>query len=112
MATKQINYILPEFVFLDGQSHLGNTLEERTVVMHVRTASLFEVIHMSNVIISEFKARTWDIQYINPLLANIEDIKLLLHYTSAEDEQLEDVVMKLKEWYFEYLLWEDKNIIE
>jgi hypothetical protein len=111
MATKQINYTLPEFVFLDGQSHLGDTLEDRTVVLHVMSATLFEIIHMNNILISEFKARSWDIQFINPLIAGIEDIKVLLHYTSVEDEQLEKIVAKLKNWYFDYLLWEDKNIL-
>ncbi len=111
MATKQINYILPEFVFLDGESPLGDILEDRTVVMHVQTASVFEVIHMNNVIISEFKARNWDWQYINSLIPYIEDIKLLLHFTTAEDEQLEQVVLKLRDWYFEYLFWKDNKFI-
>jgi hypothetical protein len=114
MTNKLIDYTLPEFVFLDGNSPEGDTLEERTVVLHVRTASVFEVIHIDNVVVSKMKfdVKQWDIQYINPLISYIEDIKILLHYTFAENDQLEEIILKLKEWYFNYLKWEDNNINE
>ncbi len=113
MTSKLIDFALPEFVFLDGNAPDGDTLEERTVVLHTRTASVFEIIHMDSIVAwkTNYDTKQWDIQYINSLTAYIEDIKILLHYTFADDEQLETVISKLKEWYFAYLLWEDNNIL-
>lgn len=113
MNTKLIDYALPEFVFLDGNAPDGDTLEDRTVVLHTRTASVFEIIHIDNIVVSKMKfdVKQWDTQYINSLTAYIEDIKILLHYSFADDDQLEAVIPKLKEWYFAYLLWEDNNIL-
>lgn len=42
--TKLLNLDLPEFVFLDGNSHQGDTLEQRTVLMHIRTMTVLEVL--------------------------------------------------------------------
>lgn len=40
---KQIELNLPEWVFWDAHSHEGNLLGDRTIIEHVRSASVFEV---------------------------------------------------------------------
>lgn len=50
-----IEYTLPEWVFLDGKSHQGNTLKNRTVILHTRSATVIEVIcHHGIIAHSEF----------------------------------------------------------
>ena len=41
-----VNYKLPECVILDGESHQGNTLKGRTVIQHVRSYTVLEVVAM------------------------------------------------------------------
>lgn len=44
-----INFALPEFAFLDGNSHEGNTLEGRTVIQHIRSYTIMEALALDEV---------------------------------------------------------------
>lgn len=44
MAKEIIDLTLPPIVFLDGWSADGDTLEGRTVLLHVRSASVVEIL--------------------------------------------------------------------
>ena len=107
---KMINYTLPEFVFLDGNTHTGNSLENRTVIQHIRSYSIFEVIALDEVLTSDFKAKSYEFEYKNNF-GIVEKHLLLLHFSLAENEELEEVFAKTAKWYKAYLNWEDQNII-
>jgi hypothetical protein len=108
---KEINFKLPEFVFLDGKNHLGDTMEHRTVIQHIRTASIFEVIDLQETIEFNLNCETFKFQYKHPA-GVIEEHLLALHFSLAEDEELEEIFKKVAKFYCNYLSWEDGNIIE
>lgn len=78
-------YTLPEWAFLDAHSHLGNLLEARTVINHIRSASIIEIIDrdkdgfipVENVVMYNFK-------YIRP--DGIERLSAILHYCATLDK--------------------------
>lgn len=108
---KAIKLTLPSFAFLDGSSPKGDTLESRTVILHVRSASVLEFFHdevllKDNVISKQFI-------YINRY--GIEElITCAVHYfTLVEEKELiiSEIVEPAIEWYKQYLDWEDNNIV-
>ena len=109
---KAINLTLPAFAFLDGNSPKGDTLESRTVILHVRSASVLEFFHdevllKDNVISKQFS-------YINRY--GVEElITCAVHYSPlVEDAELilSEIVEPATEWYKQYLDWEDINIVK
>lgn len=44
MTGKKIELTLPAFAFLEDSGHDGNTLEGRNVIMHIRSASVVEIL--------------------------------------------------------------------
>lgn len=108
---KAINLTLPAFAFLDGSSPKGNTLENRIVLLHVRTASVLEFFHdevllKDNVISKQFI-------YINRY--GIEELIICaIHYSLLiEDKEfiLSEIVEPAIEWYRQYLVREEMNIV-
>ncbi|MCD8176727.1 MAG: hypothetical protein LUE98_04605 [Tannerellaceae bacterium] len=45
---KMIDLTLPEWLFLDGNTHEGRTLGNRTVILHVRSATVIEIFDREN----------------------------------------------------------------
>ncbi len=108
---KAIELTLPSFAFLDGNCPQGDTLENRIVLLHVRTASVLEFFHdevllKDNVISKQFI-------YINRY--GIEELIICaVHYSLlVEDKEfiLSVIVDPAIEWYRQYLDWEDTNIV-
>lgn len=106
-----INYTLPEFCFLDANSHEGNQLEHRTVLQHIRSYTILEVIALEDVAISNFTTATYDFEYKNSF-GITEKHKFVLHFSLAEEYQLQEIFQKSAKWYCDYLTWEDNNIID
>ena len=107
---KMTNYTLPEFVFLDGTSHLGNSLEGRDVLVHIRSNTILEIVALDKVLISDFKSKTYEFTYKNHFGVT-EHHLFAIHLTLAEDDDLPDIFKKCEKWYCDYLKWEDRNII-
>lgn len=112
---KTINYTLPEFAFLDGNSHEGDTLEGRTVIQHLLTHTVMEVVDLSELKVYSFSKPTFEFEYVNKF-AVVEKHMLVLHFSVFHDigeidnEQLKDIFEKSAIWYCDYLAWEDSNI--
>lgn len=105
-----IDYSLPEFVFLDGNSHSGDSLEGRTVVMHVRSNTIIDVIALHEVSDMRLECITHTFTYTNAAGATERHL-LALHFTLAEEDDLPGIFNKVSSWYCNYLKWEDNNII-
>jgi hypothetical protein len=108
---KMTDYTLPEFCFLEAHQHQGNLLDHRTVLQHIRSYTILEVVHLEEVFTSQFKegVRTFEFTHTN-LMGIKESILFLVHFTLAEQADLEDIFQKCKDWYCDYLNWEDGNI--
>lgn len=114
MNMKMINYNLPEFCFLDGNSHEGNALQDRTVIQHVRSYSVFDVIDLSKIAEHEIKAETYHFTYVNTL-GEKERHMLVLHFSLSFEpgsQELNALFEKTADWYCKYLEWEDRNILD
>jgi len=107
---EHINFTLPEFCFLDGISHLGDTLKNRTVIQHVRSYTIVDVIAADEMMVIDLQCQKHEFTYTN--FKGIKEKHILaLHFTLAEDDQLDEIFEKIASWYCDYLNWEDKNII-
>ena len=108
---KQINLTLPEWAFLDGTSHLGNTLEGRDVLQHIRSYTMLEVFSLSDLEIELNPiVKTREFSYTNPF-GVVEKHIFALHFSLAPDFELERILDKAVVFYTDYLTWEDLNII-
>ena len=112
-------YNLPEWAFLDAHSHLGDELEKRTVLLHIRSASIIELLDEEQVNGIHFNAGFlfYDFEYKSPLLGGIvEKLKLILHYSATlnvnQDAEyiVEKILKPCAEFYCSYATWEDRNI--
>lgn len=109
---KTINLTLPEWAFLDGQSHLGNTLQDRTVLLHIRSNTVLEIFE-SSFATTVFKrgVASKQFQYDNAL-GICETHTIAVHYSLAENNELANILDKAIQFYTKYLAWEDANIKE
>ena len=111
-----VNLKLPEFAFLDGQCHEGDTLEARDVVLHIRSASIIEFFVADAVNLND------DVLRVNFIHRNIYDIDepktCALHHCAtldvATDEKyiIDNILRPAISWYCDYMNWEDGEILK
>ena len=106
---------LPEFAFVDGSEHeKENILAWRTVILHVRSASVIEIFDRDKAFITEGNL-TYNFSFINSYGIK-EPMVAALHYCATLDkdkdrEMIRERIMKpAAKWYCDYVEWEDKNI--
>jgi len=106
---KAIELTLPEFAFLDGNCHTGDTLDGRDVIIHTRSASVFEIFESKNVLLKE-NIVSKNFEYKN-IYDVIEHYTIALHYSTITDTYIiNDIVKSTIEWYKNYMRWEDEGI--
>lgn len=104
---------LPAFAFLDANVGDKDLLAGRTVILHVRSASVIEIFDRTDVILNE-DVITYKFAYTNK-----EDVKermiAALHYcmtlsSSTDREQIiNEIIRPAAMWYCDYCTWEDNN---
>lgn len=106
-----IDFTLPEWVFLDGTSHTGNGLAGRTVIQHIRTHTIIEAVCLDEFDVTHFDGLQLRFKHMG--LNDVEENHLLgLHFSRLEDEdEIMEVLEKARDWYIDYMNWEDINII-
>lgn len=117
--SKFTEYVLPEFVFLDGNSHEGDKLEGRTVMQHVRSATILEVIDLSELLAHSFTQPTYEFEYLN-VAGLTEKHMFVVHFSlmidspftevMPDNKVMDEIFEACKKWYCDYLAWEDRNI--
>lgn len=115
--SKFVDYILPEFVFLDAHCHTGDLLEGRTVMQHIRSATILEVVDLSELSAHAFTQPTYKFEYMNRLGVFEQHMfvvhsSLMIEFGEPHNGALQEVFEACREWYCDYLAWEDNNIIE
>lgn len=110
-------YTLPEWAFLDARSHLGNPLGNRTVINHIRSASIIEIIDRDkDEFIPSEDVLMYNFKYISPV--GTERLSAVLHYCATLDKNADkdmiktQILKKCAMWYCDYCAWEDDNILE
>ena len=114
MKEKKVNLTLPAFAFVEGSEHEENILKGRNVILHIRSASIVEVLerdkcHLNDDVIK--KNFTYTNRY------GIEEkMVVALHYCGTLDAKAdagmikEEVLKPAAKWYCDYCDWEDENI--
>ena len=107
---KKIDLTLPEWAFLEGTSHLGNTLEGRDILQHIRSYTMLEVFALDDLYVKLHpKIKTKEFTYKNRY--GIEEKHIFaIHFSLAADFELETVLDKAVDFYCKYLDWMDKTI--
>lgn len=112
---KFTEYTLPEYVFLDGSSHEGDKLEGRTVMQHVRSATILEVFDLAELKAHAFTKPTYEFEYKNRF-GVVEKHMFVVHWSlitelgDPDPEMLDNILESCAQWYCAYLAWEDGNI--
>lgn len=92
---------LPEFAFLDLLTARYPEHKGRTVVLHVRTATVLEIFSEDN---DEFALHPEVPQY--RFVATGERLVIASHY-SFDEEYIHDILERAAAWYIDYCNWED-----
>ena len=103
-----IELTLPEWAFLDAHSHLGNLLNGRTVILHIRSMTIIEIFDTDKALLNE------DILKVSFKNTNTgEQLIAALHFSTTIESKpmLIDILKKCAAWYCDYCDWEDNNII-
>ena len=111
------DYTLPEWAFLDGNSHEGDLLDKRSVILHVRSASVIEIIDRDNDNFTPSKnTLTYKFKYTSPI--HEQRLMCVLHYSAtlhinSDREFIKQEIMKpCAMWFSNYCKWEDNNILD
>lgn len=110
MSNEIVNLTLPEFAFLEGSPHEkgGNPLRKRTVILHVRSATVIEIGDVKEMFPND-DVITYHFDYRSTY--ELEHLVAMVHYSViAEGEVLEEILHKTAEWYCKYAEWEDENM--
>ena len=109
---KIIEVKLPEWAWLSPGEHDKEscTLQDRWVVMHIRSASVIEFFKDGD-FIPNGEIHTKSFAYKNRY-GIVESYLAVLHYSATVDDRevLSDILTDASKWYINYLRWEDSNI--
>lgn len=113
---RRVELNLPEFAFLEGSGHEHDVLEGRNVIMHVRSASVIEMLERGKCCLKEGVVKT-NFTYTNRYGIE-EKMVAVLHFCATLDAVIdaemikEEVLKPAARWYCDYCDWEDKMIEE
>lgn len=112
---KLVNLTLPEFAFVDGSEHeKNNILSGRTVILHIRSASVVEILDRDDAFITE-GTLIYNFAFVNSFGVK-EPMVATLHYSATLDKNadremiIKEIMKPAAQWYCEYAKWEDENI--
>lgn len=107
---------LPEWAFLDAHSHLGNPLGNRTLILHVRSATVIEIFDLDY---DKFNLKEGVLSFkFNNIGVRKERLIAVVHYCAklnirADAEYIiENILKPCAQWYCLYCDWEDKNVLD
>lgn len=108
---KKQNLLLPEWAFLEGTSHLGNTLEGRDVLLHVRTHTTFEFLNIDDNMV-RLSEGVKHIQFIYTNKYGLEENYIVaVHWSlTSELDELDEVIQKAIQFFKRWMDWMDESI--
>ncbi len=112
MASKIINVNLPEWAWVSGGEHEkgGDPLDGRSVVLHVRSASVIEFFEEDD-FVPAANVQSYKFSYKNAYGGTERHIAVLHYCTETDDKEvIREILVAASKWYCRYLTWEDNNI--
>lgn len=108
---KELNLTLPEWVFLDGNSPLGDALEGRTVLQHIQSFTILEMIALEDdATILNPTVTVKEFTYSN-IFGEDERHLVLVHFSLIDNSELVGILDKAIEFYKLFMDWEDNSLI-
>ncbi|NDP22480.1 MAG: hypothetical protein GZ091_15560 [Paludibacter sp.] len=108
---KELNITLPEWVFLDGNSHLGDMLENRVLLQHIQSYSIMELFLVeANPILLNPTIVTKEFSHMNIFGVN-ENHLLAVHFSLAGAIELDWIINRAIEFYKFFMDWQDASLI-
>lgn len=111
---KMIDLALPPFAWVSSGGHDGSNLDERNVILHIRSMSVIEIFQYDDVVLNE-DVLSYKFGYIN--LYGVKEKRIAaLHHCSVFDPVadmemiIEEIIKPAVDWYRDYCDWEDENI--
>ena len=108
---KELDITLPEWVFLDGNSHLGDTLENRVLLQHIQSYTILEMFLING---EEFsinpELKTKEFTYTN-ILGKDEHHLLVVHFSLASDIELNWIMDRAIQFLKLFMDWDDASLI-
>ena len=105
---------LPEFAFLDDDASDSPVLRGRTVILHVRSASVMEVLERDT---ARIKDGVLSYEFTNVTAHGVrQEYVLALHYCATLDAErdrgaiIRHIMKPAAKWYGDYCDWEDARI--
>ena len=107
----EIDFTLPEWVFLNGNSHLGDTLEDRDVLQHNESFTIMEFFVVTyNPVELDSSVKSKEFTYTN-ILGEVETHLVAVHYSMAADFELNGIIDQAIEFYKQFMDWEDTSLV-
>jgi len=111
MVEEELNLTIPEWVFLDGNSHLGDTLENRVILQHIPSFTIMEIIALDeNTLEVNSTVKMKEFWYTN-IYGKSERHLLVVFVSQSDDPELDEIVDKAIEFYKLFMDWEDNSLI-
>ena len=108
---KELDLSLPEWVFLDGNSHLGNLLEGRDILQHIQSYTILELFMLDeDTIVSNPPVKVKEFNYTNVFGENEKHL-IALHFSLADDNEIDRIMDEAIEFYRKFVDWEDQSLI-
>lgn len=105
-----IDLTLPEWAFLDGQTHLGNLLEGRIILQHLQSYTIMEFIDADTPV--EISPHLRFKEFIYQTIYQTEERHLLIvHFSLASPVELDWILERAIEFYKKILDWQDASMI-
>lgn len=101
-----VSYNLPEWNFLNGFSHECDYLQERTLILHLPSFTILEIIQLNKIKEIPDKIRVFQFQITNRF-GNLKTLQLYIHCTLSTD--LKKICHDSAVWYSNYLKWEEST---
>lgn len=107
---------LPDFAFVEDWGD-RSVLNDRNVILHVRSASVIEILDKEDVLALREDVLTHEFDYINRWGA-VERFVAVLHFSATLDKDadrrmiMDKVIIPACDWFTKYMDWEDENIAE
>lgn len=108
---RELNITLPEWVFLDGNSHLGDTLENRFLLQHIQSYTILELFLLEeNPIILQPTLKKKEFVHTN-IFGIVEKHLIAVHFSLAATIELDWIMDRAIEFYKLFMDWEDTSLI-
>lgn len=110
MKKRIMNLTLPEWAFLNANTHKGNDLSGRDVLLHVRSNTMLGFFNNDETDIHmEPSVKSREFTYATKYGVK-ERYTVVVHYSLAEFAPLDDIIDKAISFYKEWILWMDISI--